>query len=45
MLKLTMEKVRASSYKWKEEELRIPDAAVVHGRTVALPLRAPGKMR
>jgi hypothetical protein len=31
MLKLTMEKVRASSYEWKNEELRIPDATVVHG--------------
>jgi hypothetical protein len=31
MLKLTMEKVRASSYEWKNEDLRIPDATVVHG--------------
>jgi hypothetical protein len=31
MLKLTMEKVRASSYQWKNEELRIPNAAAVHG--------------
>jgi len=31
MLKLTMEKVRASSYQWKEEELKIPNAGVVHG--------------
>jgi len=31
MLKLTMEKVRSSSYKWKTDELRIPNAAVVHG--------------
>jgi hypothetical protein len=31
MLKLTMEKVRASSYQWKSDDLRIPSAAVVHG--------------
>lgn len=31
MLKLTMEKVRASSYQWKSDALRIPNAAVVHG--------------
>jgi hypothetical protein len=31
MLKLTMEKVRASSYQWKSDDLRIPNAAVVHG--------------
>ena len=31
MLKLTMEKVRASSYQWKNNELHIPNAAVVHG--------------
>jgi len=31
MLKLTMEKVRASSYEWKNEELHIPNAAAVHG--------------
>ncbi len=31
MLKLTMEKVRASSYQWKSDELHIPNAAVVHG--------------
>ena len=31
MLKLTMEKVRSSSYQWKNDELRIPNAAVVHG--------------
>src|SRR5512136_280919 len=31
MLKLTMEKVRASSQEWKNGELRIPNAAVVHG--------------
>lgn len=35
MLKLTMEKVRASSYRWKEDELQIPDAAVVHGEDKA----------
>ncbi len=32
MLKLTMEKVRASSYHWKNDELRIPNASVVHGQ-------------
>jgi hypothetical protein len=31
MLKLTMEKVRASSYEWKNEDLHLPNAAVVHG--------------
>jgi hypothetical protein len=31
MLKLTMEKVRASSYQWKNEELHIPNTTVVHG--------------
>jgi hypothetical protein len=31
MLKLTMEKVRASSYEWKNEDLQLPNAAVVHG--------------
>ena len=31
MLKLTMEKVRASSYQWKSDELHIPNATVVHG--------------
>jgi len=31
MLKLTMERVRSSSYEWKNEELNIPNAAVVHG--------------
>ncbi len=32
MLKLTMEKVRASSYQWKNEELQLPNASVVHGQ-------------
>ena len=32
MLKLTMEKVRASSSQWKNEELKMPEAAVVHGQ-------------
>ena len=32
MLKLTMEKVRASSYRWREDELHIPNTSVVHGR-------------
>jgi hypothetical protein len=31
MLKLTMERVRASSYQWKNDELHIPNASVVHG--------------
>jgi hypothetical protein len=31
MLKLTMEKVRSSSYEWKNEDLQIPNAAVIHG--------------
>ena len=31
MLKLTMEKVRASSYEWKNKELNIPRTTVVHG--------------
>jgi hypothetical protein len=41
MLKLTMEKVRASSYQWKSDDLRIPSAAVVHGtdRSSDQPLR------
>ncbi len=40
MLKLTMERVRASSYQWKNDELRIPNAAVVHGadRSAGAPL-------
>jgi hypothetical protein len=35
MLKLTMEKVRASSYQWRNEELHIPNASVVHGQNQA----------
>ena len=31
MLKLTMEKVRASSYRWRNDELHIPNTSVVHG--------------
>ncbi|MBX2990413.1 MAG: hypothetical protein KF749_04495 [Bacteroidetes bacterium] len=31
MLKLTMEKVRASSYEWKSKEMNIPGTTVVHG--------------
>jgi hypothetical protein len=31
MLKLTMERVRSSSYEWKTKELNIPNASVVHG--------------
>jgi len=31
MLKLTMEKVRASSYQWKQDDLQIPNAPVIHG--------------
>lgn len=37
MLKLTMEKVRSSSYQWKNEELHIPNAAAVHGASAAAP--------
>jgi hypothetical protein len=32
MLKLTMERVRASSYQWRNEEMQIPNASVVHGQ-------------
>lgn len=32
MLKLTMEKVRASSYQWRNDELRIPNTSVIHGQ-------------
>jgi hypothetical protein len=35
MLKLTMEKVRASSYEWKNDGLQLPNAAVVHGENKA----------
>jgi hypothetical protein len=35
MLKLTMEKVRSSSYQWKNDELHIPNAAVMHGAGAA----------
>ncbi|MBM2842005.1 MAG: hypothetical protein HW412_2533, partial [Bacteroidetes bacterium] len=40
MLKLAMEKVRASSYEWKNNEMNIPNATVVHGsdRTPSVPL-------
>jgi hypothetical protein len=31
MLKLTMEKVRASSYEWKEEKGAVPNTSVIHG--------------
>jgi len=31
MMKLTMEKVRSSSYEWKRNDLQIPNATVVHG--------------
>jgi hypothetical protein len=37
MLKLTMEKVRGSSYQWKNDGMFIPDAAVVHGANGAAP--------
>ena len=42
MLKLTMEKVRASSYQWKSDELQVPNADVVHGadRSSTQPLSA-----
>lgn len=35
MLKLAMEKVRSSSYEWKNDELRVPNASVVHGANKA----------
>jgi len=35
MLKLTMEKVRSSSYQWKNDEMNIPNAAVTHGEPPA----------
>lgn len=40
MLKLAMEKVRASSYQWKNDEMNISNAAFVHGpdRTPSKPL-------
>jgi hypothetical protein len=40
LLKLTMEKVRSSSYQWKSDEMQIPNAPVVHGadRTPSDPL-------
>ena len=31
MLKLAMEKVRASSYQWKNDEMHIPNAPIMHG--------------
>ena len=31
MLKLAMEKVRASSYQWKNDEMNIPNAPIMHG--------------
>lgn len=31
MLKLTMEKVRASSYEWKNAEMNVPNTRVTHG--------------
>jgi len=38
MLKLAMAKVRSSSYEWKNDQLHIPNAAVVHGEE-----KSPGK--
>ena len=38
MLKLTMERVRGSSYQWKNDGMAIPDAAVVHGANDAAPV-------
>jgi len=35
MLKLTMEKVRSSSYQWKNDEMNHPNAAVTHGEPPA----------
>ncbi len=31
MLKLTMEKVRSSSYEWKNKEMNMPNTTVIHG--------------
>jgi len=31
MLKLTMERVRSSSYQWRNDELNIPSTTVIHG--------------
>lgn len=42
MLKLTMERVRASSYQWRNEEMQIPNASVVHGQNQSQAL-APGE--
>ena len=41
ILKLTMEKVRASSYQWKNDEMNIPHAAIVHGYPHAPPGTLP----
>lgn len=41
MLKLTMEKVRATSYEWKNKELRMPNTTVVHGSSKAGGEEAP----
>jgi hypothetical protein len=38
MLKLTMEKVRASSYRWKSDGLKIPESTVIHGSEKSDPL-------
>jgi hypothetical protein len=35
MLKLAMERVRASSYEWKSNEMNIPNVTTVHGRNEA----------
>ncbi len=35
MLKLTMEKVRASSYEWKNKELNMPNTTIVHGPDIS----------
>lgn len=35
MLKLTMQKVRSSSYEWKNKELNIPHTTAVHGTDAA----------
>lgn len=44
MLKLTMQKVRSSSYEWKNDQMNVPNAAVVHGadRTPPVPLTENG---
>jgi hypothetical protein len=41
MLKLTMEKVRASSYRWKDNEMHFSNSTVVHGADMSADASAP----